>query len=92
MGEQTVRFTRDTTRWLGIWLNSAPTLQDNRRRCINLARQVKARLQRIVNKFGVSPAAAKNLHIAPVQGAMLYASELTWNYRRGMEGECQADG
>ena len=32
VGDQTVQFAPDATRWLGIWLDSALTLQENRRR------------------------------------------------------------
>ena len=40
-------------------------------------RQAEAKLRRIVNQYGVPPASARNLQTAIVQGAMLYASELT---------------
>ena len=36
---------------------------------------------------GVPPAAAGGLQSAIVQGTLLYASELTWNGGKGMEGE-----
>ena len=39
VGDQTVRFAPGATRWLGIWLDSAPTLQENRRRGIGKTRQ-----------------------------------------------------
>ena len=38
-----VRFARDATRWLGVWLDSALTLRENRRRCVNRARQAEAK-------------------------------------------------
>ena len=34
VGDQTVRFAREATRWLGIWLDSAFALSENRRRRI----------------------------------------------------------
>lgn len=51
-----------------------------------MTRQAKARLRRIVSKYGVLPAAARNLQSAIVQGNMLYASELTWDGHKGVEG------
>ena len=58
-------------------------------RKIGKTRQAKARLRRIVNKYGVSPAAARNLQAAIIQGTMLYASELTWNGKDNVEREYQ---
>ena len=49
----------------------------------------EARIRRIVNQYGVPPAAARNLQLALVQGTILYASELTWAGQKGVEGEYQ---
>lgn len=38
VGEQQVR---DTTRWLGIWLDAALTLREHRRRCLSLASMLR---------------------------------------------------
>ena len=46
-------------------------------------------LRRIVSQYGVPPTAARNLQAAIVQGTMLYASELTWNGKKGVEDEYQ---
>ena len=85
-----VRFNREATRWLGIWLDSALTLRENRQRCLGRARKAEARIRRLVTAHGVPPASARDLQSAVVQGTLLYAAELTWNGRRGMEGEYQA--
>ena len=76
------RFNPESTRWLGIWLDASLSLAENRRRRIGKTRQVEARLRRIVNQYGVPPAAARSLQAAIVQGTMLYASELTWNGKK----------
>ena len=88
MGSQTVRFAREATRWLGIWLDSSLSLAENRRRRINKAKQAEARLRRIVSTYGDPPASARKLQMSIIQGTMLYASELTWNGGKGVEGEC----
>lgn len=82
-------FASEATRWLGIWLDSALTLRENRQRRIGKARQAESRIRRIANQYGVPPAAARNLQLALVQGAMLFAAELTWAGQRGVEGEYQ---
>ena len=86
---ETVRFAPEGTRWLGIWLGSALTLRENRRRRIGKARQAEARLRRIVNQYGVPPGSARTLSMSLVQCTMLYGAELTWNGQRGVEGEYQ---
>lgn len=90
VGDQTVHFARETTRWLGIWLDSSLTLAENRRRRVGKARQAEARPRRIVTTYGVPPTAAINLQAAIVQGTMLYASEITWNGGVGVEGDQRA--
>lgn len=60
---------------------------DNRRQCINRARQAEARVRRLVNKNGI-PLTARNLQTAIIQGTMLYAAELIWRGKK-MESEYQ---
>ena len=55
----------------------------------NRALQAEARIRRLMTKYGVPNASAKNLPAASVQGTLMYAAELTWNGRKGMKGECQ---
>ena len=74
-----MRFASEATRWLGIWLDASLNLEENRRRRIGKTRQAEAKLRRIVSRYGMPPASARNLQAAIVQGTMLYASELTWN-------------
>lgn len=84
-----MHFSPEATRWLGIWLDSALTPQENRQRRIGKTRQAEARIRRIVNQYGVPPAAARDLQLALVQGTMLYESELTWGGQKGVKGEYQ---
>ena len=71
VGDQTVRFAPEATRWLGIWLDSELRLVENRHRRIARARQAEAQLRRVVSKYGVPPASTRNLQSAIVQGTML---------------------
>ena len=79
-------FAPEATRWLGIWLDSALTLQENRRQRIGRTRQAEARIRRIANQYGVPPASARNLQMPLVQVTMLYVAELTWDGRKDVEG------
>ena len=69
VGTHRVRFNPGATRWLGIWLDATFNLVENRRRRIGRTRQAEARLRRIVSRYGVPPAAARNLQATIVQGS-----------------------
>ena len=66
-GCQDVRSAPEATRWLGIWLDSALSLAENRCRRVRKTRQAEARLRRTVSKYGVPLAAAHNLQTTIVQ-------------------------
>ena len=70
-------------------IDSTLSLVENRRRRVAKARQAGARLRRITARYGVPPAAARKLQSAIVQVTMLYAAELTWSGKKGVEGEYQ---
>ena len=89
VGSHWVRFNPEATRWLCIWLDSTLSLAENRRRRIGETRQAKARLRRIVNQYGIPPAAAGNLQSESVPGAVHCASELSWNGGKGVDKESQ---
>ena len=85
----TVPFATAATRWLRVWLDSALTLRESRRRSMNRARAAEALVRRLVSRHGLPPASARNLQNAIVSGTMLYAAELTWDGSKEMEGEVQ---
>jgi hypothetical protein len=79
VGDHQVKFNREATRWLGVWLDSSLRLTQHRSKCIAKARAAEKRLRNLVGKYRVPPASARNLQVAIVQSTMLYGSELTWN-------------
>ena len=89
VGDQTVRFAPEATRWLGIWLDLTLSLVENQRRRVAKTRQAEARLRHITARYGVPPAAARKLQSAIVQVTILCAAELTWSGKKGVEGEHQ---
>ena len=58
-----------------------------RHHLVQLTLGTRMRLWRIVNRYGVPPASARCLQQSIVQCALLYATELMWNGRVGMDGE-----
>ena len=70
--------------WLGPRPPGGPTALHRQ------ARQAEAKVQRLTTKYGVPPASARNLQMAIIQSALLYAAELTWSGQKGVESEYQA--
>ena len=54
-------FATEATRWLGVWLDSALTLRERRRRLANRVRAKEAAIRCLVSKHGLPLASARNL-------------------------------
>ena len=88
----TVPFATTAT-WLGVWLDSALTLRESRRRSTNRARAAEASIRRMVSKHGLPSASARNLQNAIVSGTMLYAAAyIGWVQEGGREGPEDTNG
>ena len=46
------------------------------------ARNAKARIKGITNKFGLAPRLTKRIHVAAVQSTMLYGAEIWWENQK----------
>ena len=82
VGEHTIQFNKEVTRWLGIWLDSSLKLTTHRQKRINRAKVAERRLRSLVDKFGTTPATARTLQTAIIQSTMLYGAELTWDGKK----------
>ena len=71
-----VPFAPGVTRWLGVWLDSALTLRESRRRVMGRARAAEASIRQLVARHGQPPASACGLWSAIVSGTVLCAAEL----------------
>ena len=89
VGEVTVPFTRKATRWLGVWQDWTLGLRDSRKRVLERAKRADKAVQKMVGKYGIPPASARNLQQALVHGTLLYATELTWKGTKNEEREVQ---
>ena len=56
---------------------------------LSRARGAKASIRRLVTRYGVPPASARNLQQELIHSTLLYRAELTWNGTRRVEGEAQ---
>ena len=89
VGEQTVRFAQEATRLLGIWLDSALTLRENRRHRIGKARQAEASIRRMVNRE--DGAAVQRLRAASGTRPGETVEPQVWSRDRRFPGECGID-
>jgi len=76
VGDGFIRFNRQVTCWLGVWINAHLTLKEHLNRCMKKARAAEARLQTLTKTYGVVPQSVRAVQIACVQAVALYGSEL----------------
>jgi len=76
VGNGFVRFNREATRWLGVWMDAHLTFKEHHNRCMKKARAADARLRSLTGTHGVVPACVRAVHIACVQAVALYGSKL----------------
>jgi len=79
VGEGFIRFNREATHWLGVWMNAHPTLEEHHNRSMKRAPAAEARLQTLTKTYGVVPASVRAVKVACVQVVALYGSELWWD-------------
>jgi hypothetical protein len=79
VGNGLVRFNKEATRWMGVWMDPHLTIKEHHNRCMKKARAAEARLRSLTRTYGVIPACVRAVHIACVQAIVLYGSELGWD-------------
>jgi hypothetical protein len=78
VGDGFVRFNKEATRWLGVWMDAHLTFKAHHNRCMKKARAAEARLRVPMRMHRIVPERARAVHIAGVQAVVLYGSELWW--------------
>jgi hypothetical protein len=71
-----VRFNKDVTRWLGVWMDAHPTFKENHNRCMKKASAAESRLHVLTRMHGIIPELVRAVQIACVQAVALYGSGL----------------
>ena len=89
VGGNVVPFAGKATRWLGVWLDASLNLRESKRRVLNRAKRMDSAVQKMVGKYGVPPASARNLQQAIVHGTLLYGAELSWRGTKKEESDVQ---
>jgi len=83
VGNGFVRFDKEATRWLGVWMDAHLTFKEHHNQCMKKARAAEARLRSLTGMYGVVPACVRVAQIACVQTITLYGSELCWDPEEG---------
>src|SRR5271154_29236 len=75
---ETIRYNKEATRWLGLWLDSGLSFKAHYKIRLQKARKAEYRLKSISNTYGLSPGLVRRVQIAAVQSVALYGAELWW--------------
>jgi hypothetical protein len=79
VGDGFVKFYKEATRWLGVWMDANLTFKEHHNRYMKKARAAEARLQSFTKTYGIVPACVRAVQVASVQAVALYGSELWWD-------------
>jgi hypothetical protein len=55
VGNESVRFNAQATRWLGVWMDAHLTFKEDHNRCMKKAREAEARIRTLTRTYGVVP-------------------------------------
>jgi len=79
VGANTVLCNEEATCWLGVCrLDSQLTLKDRHAVRLKNRKNVKARLRRLAEQMGLSPANCREVMAACIQSVAMFRSELWW--------------
>jgi len=86
VGNKTVPFNKEATRWLGIWLDSQLLLKEHHACRMKKGKKAMPRVRRLTGQMGLSPANCRKVMTACVQSVALYGSEVWWKISRQSKG------
>jgi len=82
IGNGFIRFNKQATRWLGVWMDPHRTFKEHHNRCMKKARAVEARLRTLTKTYRVVPESVRTVQVACIQVVALYWSELWWDPKK----------
>ena len=83
VGNGFIKFNKQATRWLGVWMDAHLMFKEHHNRCMKKARAAEARLRSLTGMYRVVPACVIAVQVACVQAVALYSSELWWDPKTG---------
>jgi len=76
-GDGLVRFNKDATWWLGIWMDAHLLFKEHQNRCMKKARTAEAQLHVLTRLHGTVPEQVRAFQVACVQPVERYGSKLS---------------
>ena len=73
-----IKFNKEATRWLGIWLDTGLSLKEHYQIRFQKAQQIENKLRAISGTFGLASGLVRRVQIAAIQSVALYGAELWW--------------
>ena len=73
-----IKFNKEATRWLGIWLDTGLSLKEHYQIRFQKAQQTENKLRAISSTFGLASGLVRRVQIAAIQSVALYGAELWW--------------
>ena len=76
VGNGFVRFDKEATRWLGVWMHARLTFKEHHKQYMKKAKTAEARLRILTTMHGIIPEQVRAVQIACIQAAALYGRDL----------------
>ena len=83
VGNGFVRFNREATRFLGVWMDVHRTVKKHHNRCMKKLTASKARLRSLTGAQGIVPPCVRAVQVACIQAVALYRSKLWCDLNKG---------
>jgi len=77
-GGTEVTFNKETTRWLGVWLDSHLMLRDHQKVMLKKGRKAWVRLKRLMGQMELTAGNCCKVMTACLQSVAMYGSERWW--------------
>jgi len=81
VGHGFVRFNKEATQWLGVWMDAHLTFKEHHNRGMKKARAAKAQLRGLTKMHTIIPARVRAVQIACIQAVALSGCDVWWDPR-----------
>ncbi len=89
VGGKRIKFNKEATRWLGIWLDSQLKFTAHINERLTKAKSVQIQIKHLSGTYGFAPGLVRRIQIAAVQSIALYGAELWWRRQKNHEYKVQ---
>ena len=84
-----IKFNKEATRWLGVWLDGQLKFTSHINERISKARTAEIQIKGLTRTYGLAPGLVRQIQIAAVQSIALYGAELWWKGQKNHEHKVQ---